>query len=175
MIETIEHGAWERCLVARPKPSDFSRRHEATGYTEKRGAVSPRRDYPQQVARMERSVMRDRRRGSSRTARSLSSGRPPRAGPVGSIRAALFCKSGLPWRRALIRLAVWTWAAGEPSVSVLFVLLITLAVGFLVYRIIADGFRRPQSERLGCFGAFGYFALIILGVWLATTVASRFF
>ena len=78
-------------------------------------------------------------------------------------------------RRALIRVAVWTWAAGEPSVSVLFVLLITLAVGFLVYRIIADGFRRPQSERLGCFGAFGYFVLIILGVWLATTVASRFF
>jgi hypothetical protein len=65
--------------------------------------------------------------------------------------------------------------AGEPSVSVLFVLLITLAVGFLVYRIIADGFRRPQSERLGCFGAFGYLVLIILGVWLATTVASRFF
>jgi hypothetical protein len=55
------------------------------------------------------------------------------------------------------------------------VLLITLAVGFLVYRIIADGFRRPQSERLGCFGAFGYFVLIILGVWLATTLASRFF
>ena len=52
--------------------------------------------------------------------------------------------------------------------SVLFVLLITLAVGFLVYRIIADGFRRPQSERLGCFGAFGYFVLIILDVWLAT-------
>jgi hypothetical protein len=37
------------------------------------------------------------------------------------------------------------------------------------------GFRRPQSERLGCFGVFGYFLLIILGVWLATTVASRFF
>jgi hypothetical protein len=32
------------------KPSDFSRRPEATGYTEKRGAVFPRRDYPQQVA-----------------------------------------------------------------------------------------------------------------------------
>ena len=59
--------------------------------------------------------------------------------------------------------------------SVLFILLITLAVGFLVYRIIADGFRRPQSERLGCFGAFAYFVLIILGVWLATTLASRFF
>jgi hypothetical protein len=54
---------------------------------------------------------------------------------------------------------------------VLFILLITLAVGFLVYRIIADGFRRPQSERLGCFGAFGYFVLIILDVWLATTLA----
>jgi hypothetical protein len=65
--------------------------------------------------------------------------------------------------------------AGEPSVSVLFILLITLAVGFLVYRIIADGFRRPQSERLGCFGAFGYFVLIIIDVWLATTLASRFF
>jgi hypothetical protein len=57
--------------------------------------------------------------------------------------------------------------------SVLLVLLITLAVGYLAYRIIADGFRRPQSERLGCFGIFGYFVLIVLGVWLATLVAHR--
>ena len=57
--------------------------------------------------------------------------------------------------------------------SVLF--MITLAVRFLRVPIIADGFRHPRWGRLRLVRTFGYFVLIILGVWLATTVASRFF
>ena len=57
----------------------------------------------------------------------------------------------------------------------LLALLIAWALGYGAYRIIRNGFRYPQSERLSGFGVFGYFLLILLGIWLATTVAHRFF
>jgi hypothetical protein len=114
-------------------------------------------------------------------ARLVPDGAEPAIGPAtsGPTRwlhpGCALLQSGLPWASRAHSPCGLDPGAGEPSVSVLFVLLITLAVGYLVYRIIADGFRRPQSERLGCYGVFGYFVLIILGMWLATTVASRFF
>jgi prolipoprotein diacylglyceryltransferase len=58
---------------------------------------------------------------------------------------------------------------------VLLVLLITFALGYGAYRIIRNGFRYPQSKKLNIFGVFGYFVLIVLGVWLASTVFNRFF
>ena len=59
-------------------------------------------------------------------------------------------------------------------VSIL-VLLIIFALGYGAYRIIGNGFRFPQSEKLSGFGIFGFFVLIVLGVWLATMVFNRFF
>ena len=54
-------------------------------------------------------------------------------------------------------------------------LLVAFALGLGAYRIIRNGFRYPQSEKLSVFGVIGYFVLILFGVWLATTVAHRFF
>ena len=61
------------------------------------------------------------------------------------------------------------------AMTVILVLLVTFALGYGAYRIIRNGFRYPQSEKLNAFGIFGYFVLIMLGVWLATTVFNRFF
>jgi hypothetical protein len=63
-------------------------------------------------------------------------------------------------------------SAAEQSMTVILVLLVTFALGFGAYRIIRNGFRYPQSEKLNIFG---YFVLIVLGIWLATTVLNRLF
>lgn len=52
---------------------------------------------------------------------------------------------------------------------------VTFALGYGAYRIIRNGFRHPQSEKLNVFGVFGYFLLIVVGIWLVTTLAHRFF
>ena len=38
-----------------------------------------------------------------------------------------------------------------------------------------NGFRYPQSEKLSFFGVVGYFLLIVVGIWLLTMLAHRFF
>jgi hypothetical protein len=65
-------------------------------------------------------------------------------------------------------------AAEQPMAAIL-VVLVTLALGYGAYRIIRNGFRYPQSEKLSGFGIFGFFVLIVLGAWLASTVLNRFF
>jgi hypothetical protein len=72
------------------------------------------------------------------------------------------------------------WACrgeAKPSMGliVLLVLLVSLGLGYGAYRIIGNGFRFPQSEKLNFFGVFGYFVLIVLGVWLVTTLFNSFF
>ncbi len=47
-------------------------------------------------------------------------------------------------------------------------LLITLGVLYLAYRIIANGFRKPQSERLNGFGIFAIVMVVILGLVYAS-------
>jgi prolipoprotein diacylglyceryltransferase len=59
--------------------------------------------------------------------------------------------------------------------TVLLVGVVAFALGYGAYRIIRNGFRYPQSEKLSFFGIFGYFLLIVLGIWLVTTLAHRFF
>ena len=72
---------------------------------------------------------------------------PDCAGPATSGRprwhhpGCALLQSGLPWASRAHSPCGLDLGAGEPSVSVLFVLLITLAVGYLVYRIIADGLK----------------------------------
>ncbi len=58
--------------------------------------------------------------------------------------------------------------------TLILVLLISSALGHWAYRAIRDGFRYPQSEKLSAYGVFGYFLLIMLGVWLATAAVHRF-
>ncbi len=59
--------------------------------------------------------------------------------------------------------------------TALLCILVTLALGYGAYRIVRNGLRFPQSERLGVFGIFGCVILIALGVWLATAAVDRFF
>jgi prolipoprotein diacylglyceryltransferase len=59
--------------------------------------------------------------------------------------------------------------------AVLLVYVVAIALGYGAYRIIRNGFRYPQSEKLNFFGVFGYFLLILLGIWLVTMLAHRFF
>ena len=49
-----------------------------------------------------------------------------------------------------------------------FVLSVGLVIGLLwvAYRIIRNGFLYPQSEKLGCFGVFGYFLVACLAIGL---------
>jgi prolipoprotein diacylglyceryltransferase len=52
---------------------------------------------------------------------------------------------------------------------------VAIALGYGAYRIIRNGFRYPQSEKLNFFGVFGYFLMILVGIWLLTTLAHRLF
>ena len=43
-------------------------------------------------------------------------------------------------------------------------LLIALGVLYLAYRIIANGFVYPQSQKLGCFGIVGCIVAVCIGL-----------
>jgi hypothetical protein len=59
--------------------------------------------------------------------------------------------------------------------AVLLVYVVAIALAYGAYRIIRNGFRYSQSEKLNFFGVFGYFLMILVGIWLLTTLAHRFF
>ena len=49
-----------------------------------------------------------------------------------------------------------------------FLLATGVVIGLLwvAYRIIRNGFLSPQSEKIGCFGVFGYFVVACLAISL---------
>jgi hypothetical protein len=51
-------------------------------------------------------------------------------------------------------------------------LLIALGVLYLAYRIIANGFVYPQSQKLGCLGILGCIVAVCLGLYLVTRLAG---
>jgi prolipoprotein diacylglyceryltransferase len=59
--------------------------------------------------------------------------------------------------------------------AVLLVYVVAIALAYGAYRIIRNGFRYSQSEKLNFFGVFGYFLMILVGIWLLTMLAHRFF
>ena len=59
--------------------------------------------------------------------------------------------------------------------AALLVCAVTFVLGYAAYRIIRNGFRYPQSEKLSFFGVFGYFLMIVVGIWLVTALAHRWF
>jgi prolipoprotein diacylglyceryltransferase len=59
--------------------------------------------------------------------------------------------------------------------AVLLVYVVAIALAYGAYRIIRNGFRYSQSEKLNFFGVFGYFLMILVGIWLLTTLAHRLF
>jgi hypothetical protein len=52
---------------------------------------------------------------------------------------------------------------------------VVIALGYGAYRIIRNGFRTPQSERLNIFGVFGICLMIFVAVWLVGLLAQRIF
>jgi hypothetical protein len=59
--------------------------------------------------------------------------------------------------------------------AAILVVLVTLALGYGAYRIIRNRISLSAIEKLSGFGIFGFFVLIVLGAWLASTVLTRFF
>ena len=51
-------------------------------------------------------------------------------------------------------------------------LLIALGLFYLAYRIIANGFVYPQSQKLGCLGILGCIVAVGLGLYLVARLAG---
>jgi len=51
-------------------------------------------------------------------------------------------------------------------------LLLTLLCGYTAYRVIRGGFERPQSDKLTGYGILGCIVLVLVAVWLATSLFS---
>ena len=49
-------------------------------------------------------------------------------------------------------------------------LVLTVLCGYAAYRIIRGGFERPQSDRLTGYGIIGCMVLILMVMWLVTSL-----
>lgn len=101
------------------------------------------------------------------------------ADPLGH---SAICRSGSDARPGLTDDAWLTHPAGgfasrtgENRMSTILALLIAFAGLYLAYRIIRNGFARPQSEKLNACGIAVYVALFILAVSYVAPFVARYF